>query len=89
MQTSLNELALIEEFLLSKPGNSEKVLMQARLILQPELQESTYWQRKTYELVKHYGRQKLREEISQVDQKLFSGPEYLPFRQKIMQFFTR
>lgn len=89
MKTSLNELLLIEDFLLTSPGGEEKVLMQARLLLQPELQESIHWQQKTYQLVETYGREQLRKEISQVHQKLFASPEYLSFRQRIMRLFSK
>lgn len=89
MQTSLNELAIIEQFLLSKPENTERVLMQARLILQPELNESIYWQQKTYELVNTYGREKLRKEIQQTHQQLFSDPRHRNFREWILRLFTK
>ena len=89
MKTSWNDLMLIEDFLLGNKGGEECTLMQARLILKPELQESMYWQQKTYQLVSTYGREQLRTEISQVHQKLFTGTEHLSFRQKVMRFFSK
>jgi hypothetical protein len=89
MKTSLNELALIEEFLLDSPGNEEKLLMQARLILQPGLKESLYLQKKTYELANIYGREKLRKEITQVHQQLFTDLRHRTFRERIVQFFAK
>ncbi|PWS26132.1 hypothetical protein DHW03_15155 [Pedobacter yonginense] len=89
MQTSLNELIIIEQFLLSNPGEAEKILMQARVILQPELDESIYWQEKSYELVNVYGREKLRKEIQQIHQQLFSYKRHRNFRNWIMRIFTK
>jgi len=89
MKTSLNELLLIEDFLLTSPGGEEKTLMQARLLLQPKLQESIYWQQKTYQLVETYGREQLRKEITKVHQKLFTTPEHLSFRQRIIGLFGK
>ncbi|MNL14141.1 hypothetical protein D3C87_1350710 [compost metagenome] len=89
MKTSLNELMLIEDFLLGNKGGEESTLMQARLILKPELKESMYWQQKTHQLVNTYGREQLRQEISQVHQKLFTAAEHLSFRQKVMRFFSK
>ncbi|SMC37663.1 hypothetical protein [Pedobacter africanus] len=89
MKTSLNELLLIEDFLLGGNSEGESTLMQARLLLQPSLKESISWQQKTYQLVNTYGRGQLRQEIAQVHQKLFSAPEHLSFRQKVMRFFAK
>lgn len=88
MKTSLNELQLIEDFLLANT-NEDKVLMQARQILQPDLKESVYWQQKTYMFIETYGREQLRKEIRQIDQKLFTAPEHSSFREKIKRFFRK
>ena len=89
MKTSLNELLQIEDFLLGSNGEEESALMQARLLLEPSLKESISWQQKTYQLVNTYGREQLRQEIGQVHQKLFTAPEHLSFRQKVMRFFAK
>jgi hypothetical protein len=89
MKTSLNELELIEDFLLGNTNAEDKVLMQARQILQPDLKESVYWQQKTYRLIDTYGREQLRKEIRQVHQMLFTAPEHLSFRERIQQFFSK
>jgi len=86
MKTSMNELQEIEDYLLH-PHNEESVLMEARLLLEPELQEKTAWQQKTYTLVQHYGRKKLRQEIEAVHQELFTNDRYTSFRKKIMRLF--
>ncbi|WP_448104320.1 hypothetical protein [Pedobacter panaciterrae] len=89
MKTSWNELRLIEDFLLSDTDTEDILLFEANLLLQPNLKESVFWQQKTYSLVHKYGRLRLRKEIDQVHEKLFTAPEHHSFRQKIMQLFGK
>ena len=89
MKTSWNELRLIEDHLLSTNKAEDSILFEARLILQPNLQDNVFWQQKTYELIHQYGRRQLRKEVEQVHEKLFTAPEHYSFRQKIMRFFGK
>jgi hypothetical protein len=87
MKTSWNELRLIEDFLLSETKAEDRILFEARLLLQPDLKDSVFWQQKTYSLIHKYGRQQLRKEIELVHEKLFTAPEHYSFRQKVMRLF--
>jgi len=89
MKTSWNELLLIEDYLLSDRKEADKVVLEARMILQPGLKDSIFWQEKTYNLIEQYGRQQLRKEIEQVHEKLFTAPEHASFRQGVMQLFSK
>lgn len=89
MKTSLNELRLIEDYLLAGHGDGERCLFEAKLILQPELREQVYWQKKTYQVVRDYGRKQLKAEIAHVHQTLFNAKEHQSFRQRIMRLFNR
>ncbi|RQO70199.1 hypothetical protein DBR43_19385 [Pedobacter sp. KBW06] len=89
MKTSWNELRLVEDYLSAKGEPGDQLLFEARLILQPELKESLYWQKRTYGLIQQYGRQQLRSEIEKVHEKLFSAPEHQSFRQKILKLFRK
>lgn len=89
MKTSWNELLLIEDYLLSDRKGTDKILLEARMVLKPGLRESLFWQEKTYSLIQEYGRQQLRKEIEQVHEKLFTAPEHYSFRKKIMQLFGK
>lgn len=86
MKTSLNETRKIERGVLSG-GQGDKLLLEAGMILDPTLRERVVWQQRAYEMIKLYGRKKLRMEIEGVHQKLFHSPEHSSFRQKIYQFF--
>lgn len=89
MKTSLNELRLIEQHLLTGHEDEESFLFEAKLILQPELKEQVYWQRKTYQLIQEYGRQQLKAEIERVHQRLFHTNAHQPFRRRIMRLFSK
>lgn len=85
MKTFMNETQEIEVYLL---GQANPVL-EARLLLDKNLQQKVQAQQKTYALVQEYGRKKLRAEIEQVHQQLFTQNEHLSFRKKILEFFKR
>lgn len=89
MRTSLNEIKMIEDHLANRLNGEEELLFQARLILYPTLKDHVRWQEKVYSLVKSYGRRKLKEEIEEVHQKMFSAPEHEGFRNKIFNLFTK
>lgn len=89
MKTSLNEIQLIEAHLLGAGPVEDQLLFEAKLVLQPELRQSLYWQEKTYGLLQQYGRQQLRKEIEQVHQTLFTGSMHRSFSQKILSFFRK
>jgi hypothetical protein len=87
MRTSLNETRQIDDYLFKYAGAADAFLFEARLILQPELQETMQWQQRTYELIQQYSRRQLKQEIEAVHQHLFSEPEHASFRQRIRSFF--
>lgn len=89
MKTSLNDLRLIEDYLLTGADHEERCLLEAKLILHPELRAEVYWQQKTYDVVRDYGRNQLKKEIEKIHQTLFEAPEHQSFRQRIMSFFKK
>ncbi|MGQ7857245.1 hypothetical protein ACUN24_23645 [Pedobacter sp. WC2501] len=89
MKTSLNELRLIEQYLLSDGKDGESFLFEAKMILQPELTQQVYWQNKTYKIVCDYGRKQLKNEINNIHETLFNTAEHQSFRQKVMRFFRK
>ena len=88
MRTSLNDIQQIDDYLLKVAGEGDNALFEARLILQPALQENLLWQQRTYNIIRQYSRRQLKAEIATVHQQLFHEPEHSSFRQKIMAFFS-
>lgn len=89
MRTSLNDIKHIDDYLLQYAGKADRALFEARLLLQPALQENLAWQQKTYDIIKAYSRRRLKEEIESVHQQLFTEPEHIPFRRRILSIFSK
>jgi hypothetical protein len=87
MRTSLNEIKLVDDYLLKKAAPGDALLFDAMLILNPELAAMVIWQQNTHAAIKQYSRKKLRAEIDAVHVKLFNEARYSSFRQKILNFF--
>lgn len=89
MKISWNETQQIEAFINGTANPVNTVLFEAKLILDDELANKLKWQKRAYQLVKQYGRQKLREEIEIVHQHLFTGHQHQTFSQKIRLLFSK
>jgi len=83
----LNKIKTIEQFLSGKLNAEEALLIEAKLLLDEELQRKICWQKEAYSVIETYGREKLRLEIEAVHQKLFTKPEHSGFKKKILRFF--
>ncbi|MDB5134575.1 MAG: hypothetical protein JWP37_1178 [Mucilaginibacter sp.] len=89
MRTSLLETEQIEAHLLRLSESGDMLVFEARLLLEPELQDKMIWQQKTYNIVRQYGRNQLKQEIENVHQKLFTEEHHQSFRQKIIRLFSK
>ncbi|GAL85537.1 hypothetical protein MYP_2766 [Sporocytophaga myxococcoides] len=88
MRTSLNEIREIEEYLLKYSTPEFRLVFEARILLQPELQEKVNEQKQVYDLIRKYSRKQLKTEIETVHDKLFTASEHKTFRQRILNLFT-
>lgn len=89
MRTSLNNLRLAEEYLLGKVSTGDALVFEARLIINPELQQDVDAQRLVYKLVREYGRRELKLELENVHQELFTDPKHRSFRKRVMKWFRK
>ncbi|MFB9843156.1 hypothetical protein [Mucilaginibacter ginsenosidivorans] len=89
MRTSLIETEQIEAHLLQLSGGGDALVFEAKMLIDAELTEKVLWQQKTYQMVKLYGRDQLRQEIESAHQKLFKDEQHQSFRQKIMRLFIK
>jgi hypothetical protein len=89
MKTSAPDTQQIDRYLLRQLPAGDKLVLDAKLMLCPELQETAEWQRKVHQLVKLRGRRQLQQQIKAVEQTIFSQPEYSSFRQKIWRLFGK
>jgi hypothetical protein len=89
MKTSWKNTQRLDNYLQQQLKPEEVLLLEAHLVLEPELQDALRWQRRTHALVRAYGRQQLRREIQSAQQKVFHRPEHRGFRQTILRIFSK
>lgn len=87
MRTSLNEIKQIEDYLLQNSSPEEARQFEARLLLEPQLQEKVSWQKKVYNLIRQYSRRQLRRELNVVQNKVFTNQKYTGFQKSITRLF--
>ncbi len=87
MRTSLNEIKLIDDHLFGVLDPADALLFDAMLILDNTLPEKIVWQQNTHATIQQYSRKKLKAEIEDAHQQLFSKPQHQRFRQKILSLF--
>jgi hypothetical protein len=84
-----SETKLIDDFLLGNLSTSSRLLLEARLILDPLLRRRVNAQRSLYTIVRQSGRRKIRFEIEKAHHVLFTDPEKENFREQINQLFQK
>lgn len=89
MRTSLNNIKEIDDHVLNQSAPQDALLFEAKLIIDPELKYKVMWHKQTLSIVNQYGRNNLRTIIENVHQQLFTQPEHLTFKQKILRLFNK
>lgn len=89
MRISLNKIKETEDFLFEKMDPGSSLLFKAKLLLDPFLNADVLLQKRTYMLVRYYGRKKLKDEIEAVHSKIFNDPTLADFQQNIHELFSK
>lgn len=84
----MNDTKQIEDYLNGTLSPEEHLLMQARLLTEPSLNEQMLWQQRSYELVRAYARQQLRAEIASIQKRLFTESRFSSFKKRIQSIFN-
>lgn len=87
MKTFLNNALLIEQYLQEKLSTGDRLLFEARMIVNPALRKDLNYQKKVYSLIRDYHRQLLKADIEAIHTKLFNDARNLEFRHTIEQIF--
>lgn len=87
MMTSLNNIKLTEDYLAGELPVGDKLLFEARMLLDHDLLIDVKAQQQAVELVKKYSREQLRAEIDTVHQKLFNDKQHRTFAKRVMGLF--
>lgn len=83
----MTEVQEIENYLQNTQEPGDRLLTEARLLLNKDFATNLFWQRKTNALVQEYGRKQIKLEIEAVHQKLFSEKKQASFKEKILSIF--
>ncbi len=89
MRTSLNNIKLIDDYLLGNLPTGEALLFEANTLLNNQLAEDVMLQKKTHNIIEQYGRQSIKAEIAAVQQTLATAPQYHGFMQRIANLFKK
>ncbi len=73
MRPELDRLHLIEQYLLGPAAPADALVWEARLLLDPALRADTDAQRRMYAGLRAAGRRQLRQELTDIHQRLFGG----------------
>lgn len=87
MKTSWSDTRRIDAYLHGQLTETEAVLFEARLVLDPVLAQKVQAQQAVYRYITLYGRKKLKTELENVFRQMQAEPRHRPFLQKIHGFF--
>lgn len=87
MKTSWNNTVETDSYLNGQCSGEEKVLFEARLLLESDLKENLHWQKTTRAIVQQYGRQQLKAEVEKVAHHVFTARKYVSFKEKLFSLF--
>ncbi|MEM8894485.1 MAG: hypothetical protein AAGC88_07905 [Bacteroidota bacterium] len=87
MRTSLIEIEQIEKWLYSQDDPQDRLLFEARLQLEPELAGNVKDQQLACELIRRMGRNRFRNEIKSVENRLLTNNRYRSFQERISSIF--
>lgn len=88
MRTSLNNILETEQYLAGQLSPEDRLLYDARLIVDGELNEQTRWQQHTYEVIHAYGRMQFRNKLEKMHERFMTEPQHNSFRNKILKIFS-
>lgn len=84
----MSDTILIEQYLLGQLSGEERLVVEARLLIEPAFRETYAYQQTTLALVSAYGRQCLERDIEAAHRRVFSERRYRSFRATIQSIFT-
>lgn len=83
----MNDIRQAEGYLQRTLSPEEALVFEARLLTNPLLRLDLYVQRKVYTLLRFYHRQKVKEEMEDMHQRLFRDPAKADFQRQIISLF--
>ena len=87
MPISPTDTQRIEAHLAGRLAPVQRLLLEARLLLDPGFKAEFRRQQQVMAIVRTYGREQLRQELDHLHQQLMTQPETSPFSQLVHQIF--
>ncbi|QNL49312.1 hypothetical protein H8S90_21660 [Olivibacter sp. SDN3] len=87
MKTLFNHTEHLEAYILDKLSPEDRLIFDAQLLLDREVQDNLHWQKRSYGIVKAHGREQLRTQLKKIEQELFSKSVHKNFVQRILSYF--
>jgi hypothetical protein len=87
MKTSWNDIHETEQFLLGKMTERERASFRASLLSSPEKLRNFRIQKKIFSLLRFYRREKVREDLVQLQHEIFNDPLKSDFKASILSLF--
>ncbi len=89
MRTSLNNIKLIDEYLLGNMPTADGLLFEVNILLNAELAGDVALQKQTHDIIKVYSRQSIKAEIAAAQHKLNTDAKHSRFKQLIVNVFKK
>ena len=89
MRTSLNNIKVIDDYLLGSMPPGDALLFEANKLLNSDLASDIQHQQNTYAIIRQYGRQKIKAEIMDVQKTLTTAQRHRGFMQRIANLFKK
>lgn len=86
MKTSISDTIATEKYLTGEMAAEDKLVFEARLVLEEDLRANTILHRIVHRLVALYHRKKIRASIEELHVKLFSDPANQGLRECVRYF---
>jgi hypothetical protein len=83
----MSETDTIEHYILGQLAPADKLLFEAKLMLDEELAGKTRLQQQLHEAVMLSGRKQLRKELAVIDHRMFRDRKYSRFQRKVRAIF--
>jgi hypothetical protein len=88
MRISLNEIKVIEGYLLDEVTPEERQWVEARMRTDYAFRVHVHLQKKLYTLLRFYHRRRLQRTAEDVHERLFHSPDETAFQKSIFQLFN-
>lgn len=85
MRKQLHEIQDIDRYIFHTMTGADRLVFQAKMILQPQLKEKVRWQRKVYAFLQWASRKKKKEELTSLHTRLMNDAS---FNSRITSIFS-